>query len=102
MFHRIRLEPQNSFRLIWGRFVNTVGLKGRNISRDLHLEHVNNQLKELLRSLRSNLNKTNAKRIANSLKNLTSIIENLEKSSNEEKKKTGRKHESFPDFKEDI
>ena len=129
MFHRIKLEPQNAFRLIWGRFINTVGLKGRNISRDLHLEHVNNQLKELLRSLRSNLNESNAKRVANSLKNLTDIINNLEKFSNVEKTSSnkrfrnlsdvkklavqyhekqifeeipGRKHDSFSEFNEDV
>ena len=83
MFHRIKLEPQSAFRLIWSRFINTVGVKGRNISRDLHLDHVNNnQPKQLLRSLQSNLNEINARRVTSSLKNLTDIINNLERSSN--------------------
>ena len=52
----IKLRPNSAHRLIWGRFVNTSGQKGRNISLDLHLEHLNGFLKDLLKNLRSNMN----------------------------------------------
>ena len=34
---RIQMEPIAAFSLIWERFVNTRGMKGHNISMDLHL-----------------------------------------------------------------
>eukprot|EP00111_Clytia_hemisphaerica_P009268 TCONS_00027225-protein len=126
LFYRIKYQPEAAFRLIWSRFINTHGKKGRNVSRDLHSEH----LKELLRSLRSNLNESNAKRISRATRNLNLIIKNLEKGSGikEEihsskvakilpdvqnlaaelfkakvfEKIPGRECESFPKFSEDI
>ena len=71
-------KPKKAFKLIWGRFVNTHGFRGRNISRDLHLEHLNRFLKGLLKPLHSNLNEENAKRIAFSIKNLRKIVKNFE------------------------
>lgn len=75
---RIKMEPKSAFSLIWERFVNTRGIKGHNISMDLHMEHLNNFLKELLRDLRSNLNEENANRISKALNNLKSIVESFE------------------------
>ena len=60
LLFRIRFQPQAAFQLTWGRFINTTGKPGRNISCDLHLKHLNNYLKELLKNLRSNLNEENA------------------------------------------
>jgi len=57
MFYRIKLGSRtDAFRTLWGRFINTHGFAGRNIPNDLHMEHLNGYLKELLRSLRGNLN----------------------------------------------
>lgn len=36
-----RFSPRQKEQLIWSRFVNTVGLCGRNVSCDLHMEHLN-------------------------------------------------------------
>lgn len=130
MFFHIKFRPEDAFRIIWGRFINNKGIIGRNISRDLHLEHLNNFLKELLRSLRSNLNEKNADRIAKCVRNINIIISNLEDSldisckphsrkvndSYEDVKKlsleymksdvfnenAGRQYDSFPRFNEDI
>ena len=130
LLYRIKLVPEDAFKLIWSRFVNTTGYKGRNISPDLHLEHLNNFLKELLRALRSNINETNAERVACSLKNIKLIIQNFESSIelndrpnkkstpstfddvkklatayNEAKvfeEKLGRENESYPKFKAKI
>ena len=80
LLHQIRLLPKSAFKhSIWGRFINTSGVKGRNISQDLHLEHLNLFLKELLKNLRSNFDEDNAGRIACSLRNIKLIIENFER-----------------------
>lgn len=76
---RIKIKPDDALQLIWERFVNTRGNKGRNISMDLHLEHLNNFLKELLKNLRSNLNEANANRVSKALNNIKSLVENTEK-----------------------
>ena len=41
-------------QLKWSRFVNTQGRIGKNVSCDLHLEHLNKRLKGLITGLRSN------------------------------------------------
>ena len=73
------MEPIAVFSLIWERFVNTRGMKGHNISMDLHLEHLNNFLKELLKDLRSNLNEENADRVSKAVNNLNTIVQNFER-----------------------
>ena len=100
LFYKIKFQPETAFRVIWNRFINIHGKKGKNISRDLHLEHLNNFLKELLRSLRSNLNEANAKRIANSVKNLKLIVSNLEESYKiKSKSHSSKQHKSVSDIK---
>ena len=42
-------------QLKWSRFINTIGQPGCNIPCDLHMEHLNRQLKGSLRNLRSNI-----------------------------------------------
>ena len=49
-----------------------------NNSLDLHLEHLNGFLKELLRNLRSNLTEENARRISQSMGNVKAIVEKTE------------------------
>ena len=73
------MEPIAAFSLIWERFVNTRGMRGHNISMDLHLEHLNNFLKELLKDLRSNLNEENAERVSKAVNNLNTIVQNFER-----------------------
>ena len=130
LLFRIKIQPHSAFQLIWGRFINTSGKKGRNISQDLHLEHLNRFLKDLLTPLLSNLNEPNADRIAKSIQNLKFIVENTERSllcentlgwrktvnTQEDVKKlaveyhkagvfkeqNGREYEPFPSFKQDL
>lgn len=80
LLFRIQMVPQEAFKIIWGRFVNTKGFKGRNISNDLHLEHMNNFLKDLLKSLHHNLSHSNAERISKALRNTKVIVDNFETS----------------------
>ena len=74
LFTKIRVQPETAFNLIWNRFVNTRGLRGRNIPLDLKMEHNNGFLKEPLRNLRSTLNESNAARAAKTMKNLQSVV----------------------------
>lgn len=76
----IKLEPERAHELTWERLVNTKGRTGRNISLDLHMEHLNKFLKELLKNLRSNLNEVNADRIAKATNNIKRLIEKTEES----------------------
>ena len=78
LLYRIRLQPEHAFKLIWCRFINTRGISGRNISLDLHMEHINKFLKELLKGLRSNMNEENADRVAKTVKHMMAIVENVE------------------------
>lgn len=51
----------------WSRFINTKGRSGCNLPCDLHLEHLNRQLKGILRNLRSNLDSNTIHRAGRSL-----------------------------------
>lgn len=59
--------PREAHRLMWNRTVNVNGQKGKNISLDLRLEHLNHILKEMLRNLGPNLNELTAARASHSL-----------------------------------
>lgn len=48
------LSDRMAAQLKWSRFVNTTGRTGKNVSCDLHLEHLNRRLKGLISGLRSN------------------------------------------------
>lgn len=72
-------EPHNAKTLTWNRFVNTSGKRGKNISLDLHLEHINRFTKNLLQNLGPNLNEKNASRVSESVKSMKLICENIDK-----------------------
>lgn len=72
---RIHLyEPDNADMLTWNRFVNTHGRGGKNISLDLHMEHLNRCLKDMLSNLGPNLNEKNAQRLARSMRNVNKVL----------------------------
>ena len=49
------LSPRLAAQLKWSRCINTKGLPGCNILCDLHLEHLNRRLKDMLQGLHSNV-----------------------------------------------
>ena len=61
------LSDRLTQQLKWSRFVNTRGQIGCNMPCDLYNEHLNRQLKSVLRNLRSNLQKNTIDRAAKSL-----------------------------------
>lgn len=65
-------------QLIWKRTINTTGQIGRNISMDLHMEHLNRDLKSAIRHLSSNVTKTNIDRLGKSLQKLSAVKYNYD------------------------
>lgn len=55
--YKYGLPPRQAEQLIWSRFVNTQGMRGKNIPMDLHLEHLNRVCKTGIEHLGAN--KTN-------------------------------------------
>ena len=49
------LSPRQVAQLKWSRCINTRGLPGCNVPCDLHLEHLNRCLKDMIRGLHSNV-----------------------------------------------
>ena len=50
------LPKREAEQLKWSRFINTKGRKGCNVSCDLHIEHLNRRLKNMIAGLHSNNN----------------------------------------------
>lgn len=69
------LSPRLAHSLTWNRFWNGRGGKGRNISLDLHLEHMNNFLKSFLRRSGPNLTEQTANKVSKSLGVLRALME---------------------------
>ena len=70
------LTPRKAEQLKWNRFVNATGKLGKNKPLDLHLEHLNNITKKLLKRLGANLTEKAASRCSQS----AGIMKMLEKS----------------------
>lgn len=61
--------------VIWNRFWNGTGGKGKSIPLDLHLEHLNNFLKSFMRGLGPNLSEMSAVRISKSIGILKELMD---------------------------
>ena len=79
MHYNFLLSDRLAEQLKWSRFVNTHGRKGCNIPCDLHLEHLNRQLKGVLRNLRSNLDTGSIHRSGKSIGVVHSVALEFEK-----------------------
>ena len=58
------LSPRKVMELKWGRCINTQGHQGKNIPSDLHMEHLNRNLKNMIRNLGSNVTSKTVQRAA--------------------------------------
>jgi L1 cell adhesion molecule like protein len=67
------LSPRMATQLAWSRTVNTHGRPGKNISCDLHLEHLNREVKNAFGGLSSNITEQSVKRIGKSIKGLSNV-----------------------------
>lgn len=68
-------------QLKWNRFVNTHGGPGHNLPCDLHNEHVNKLLKEIIRNMGANLKEEALTRAARSVTLLRTITSTFDKES---------------------
>ena len=69
-------------QLMWSRTVNVHGRTGKNISCDLHMEHLNRESKCSIGSLCANITDTAIQRVGRSLCSSTQIIQNFDSINN--------------------
>ena len=72
------LSPRMATQLAWSRTVNTYGRPGRNISCDLHLEHLNREVKNAFGGLSSNITKQSIKQIGKCINGISSITHSFD------------------------
>ena len=80
-FHCLLSERQAA-QLKWSRCVNTKGFHGCNVPCDLHLEHLNRRIKDMLRGLHSNVTPKALNRAAQSVGVVHQVCDNLSTETN--------------------
>ena len=74
-------SPHLAYHLVWDRFINTKGGSGRNIPCDLHNEHMNKLLKEVIAKMGSNLTEEALQRAARSVSTLQALCTHFDQTS---------------------
>lgn len=98
--HDYLLSPHQVEELIWGRFINTHGQKGRNIPNDLHCEHLNRLCKTSIAYLQANKTAESICRVASALGTLWPLLDSFDKQNGVTKPSTTHKEaKSKQDFK---
>ncbi len=128
--YHVSLAPQFAEQLKWSRFINVHGRPGRNISCDLHMEHLNRIAKTAVDGLGANKTEKAIDRVGKTVGTLTETLEMFDKENHvgeesgahtnkssvkdmskilEEllkmdvfKKEPGRKHNSFQNLKPNL
>ena len=72
--HDFSLPPRQAAELIWGRFINTTGLPGRNIPNDLHMEHLNRSVKTAIQNLGPNKTEAGITKVEKILRVLVPLL----------------------------
>ena len=72
------LSARKVAELKWCRTVNTHGRTGKNIHVDLHMEHLNRKLKDMMHNLGSNITSESVQRISKALGIISDIFSNFE------------------------
>ena len=67
------LSPRKLCDLTWSRTINPHGKPGHNVPCDLHMEHLNRQLKRCIRSAGSNIYPSAIQRVAKSLSPVSNV-----------------------------
>ena len=93
------LPPQQAEQLLYSRFVNTAGVRGRNIPLDLHQEHLNKLCKSCVKSLGSHKTKDAIVRCGKALGTLDSLLKNFDQNSHVSSR-SGAHHS--PSLKKDL
>ena len=61
------LSPRLAFELMWSRFINSNGGKGKHVPADLHMEHLNKACKTAIAGLGANVSEKSVHRVAKCL-----------------------------------
>ena len=75
-------SPRMAMQLKWSRTVNMHGLPGRNVSCDLHMEHLNRECKNCLSGLSSNIADSSVTRIGKCIGKTEKVLKNFDRSNN--------------------
>lgn len=75
------LSPHLAHHILWDRFINTRGGKGRNIPCDLHNEHMNKLIKHVITNMGGNMTDDALKRSARSVSTLQALCRKFDKCS---------------------
>ena len=65
-------------QLVWSRTINSQGRPGKNISCDLHMEHLNREVKNQIAGLGSNVTNDSITRIGNTLGEMLPILQQFD------------------------
>ena len=76
--HDYLLPPRLAAQIIWSRFVNVHGYRGKNIPCDLHNEHLNRLCKEAVRSLGSNKKENAIIRVSRALGTIFPVLDTFD------------------------
>ena len=76
------MTPRMKQQLTWERTINVHGKSGRNVSMDLHMEHINRECKQAMGVLGSNINDSSVARIGKSIGELMKISQQFDKVNN--------------------
>lgn len=93
-------SPLKAEQLAYGRFINTHGRIGCNISSDLHLEHLNRRLKGVLRNLQSNIQTNTIVRASKSIGIVQQICDQFDKETTN--RKQGSDKHTVPSSRKDV
>lgn len=93
------LSPRKLSELKWSRTINTHGNTGHNVPCDLHMEHLNRQLKGCIRSTGSNIYPTTIQCAAKSLGPVSHVCTQFEK---ELSLSVNKDYHTYPSFKKDL
>ena len=66
----------------WSRFINSKGGRGRNVSCDLHMEHLNRELTTAISGLGANITKSSVSRSAKCLRTILEVCDNFDNANN--------------------
>ncbi len=77
--HEFLFTERQKAQLIWSRTVNTHGKSGKNISCDLHMEHLNREIKTVIAGMGSNVTDVSILRAGKSLQKHVAIQNQFDK-----------------------
>lgn len=89
------LSDRQKAQLLWSRCINTRGYAGTNIPCDLHMEHLNRQLKSVVRGMGANVNAAAIERAGKSIAVVHHVCQLFEQHPRSD-------HHPIPSFGEDF